>query len=428
MSTALIELKDTFLSFVNKTNSAINIINAQISDEQLQKLNTDDKETIVSAINEVLKKAFKVSGGTVEGNLTTTGYLSTNTTIRIGSNNNGDSIIQLFDDKRNMYKELKWNTEKDDITIEDNNGIDNIILHENQNIDCSKMNIDLQLKSTTKLINEQTVYKSGECIYLTDDDHIAYHNGVKTGGHILSNMDDIKTIEQVRVSSIDTTAGFLNEKIIAGSGIYLEKNNGGANEQLKIQTGLRAGLVNFWPGNYNSIPTGWIICDGRTLNRTEYSDLYNAIGTLYGYGDGKTTFNIPNYLGKFLFGMDSSTNIATTGGEKQHTLTTSEMPSHSHSIKTKDVGGAAGSGTTNPSDAQAFNSSINHYAASSLRRGPLFNTTSDNAAYNVINTNGQGQPHNNMPPYSTGIWIIFTNVFKIVNNYPFNNNDKDYFV
>ena len=45
---------------------------------------------------------------------------------------------------------------------------------------------------------------------------------------------------------------------------------------------------------------GWILCDGRAVSRTDYSDLFEAIGTQYGEGDGTTTFNVPNYRGKFL--------------------------------------------------------------------------------------------------------------------------------
>jgi microcystin-dependent protein len=44
----------------------------------------------------------------------------------------------------------------------------------------------------------------------------------------------------------------------------------------------------------NTVPTGWVRADGRELGRTAYADLFTAIGTTYGSGDGSTTFNIPN--------------------------------------------------------------------------------------------------------------------------------------
>jgi hypothetical protein len=42
------------------------------------------------------------------------------------------------------------------------------------------------------------------------------------------------------------------------------------------------------------VPIGWLECDGRALSRDEYPDLFERIGTVYGNGDGSTTFNIPH--------------------------------------------------------------------------------------------------------------------------------------
>jgi len=54
----------------------------------------------------------------------------------------------------------------------------------------------------------------------------------------------------------------------------------------------------------SSAPTGWFECDGVAISRTTYAALYTAIGTNYGYGDGSTTFNIPDLRGKFPRGYD----------------------------------------------------------------------------------------------------------------------------
>ena len=79
-------------------------------------------------------------------------------------------------------------------------------------------------------------------------------------------------------------------------------------------------------------PYGWMICDGRAISRTDYSDLFAVIGTTYGEGDGNTTFNIPNLKGRVAVGIDTSqdefVSIGKTGGSKfmqkhNHTKTTS---------------------------------------------------------------------------------------------------------
>lgn len=59
----------------------------------------------------------------------------------------------------------------------------------------------------------------------------------------------------------------------------------------------------------NSTPTGYLICNGATISRTTYATLFAVIGTIYGSGDGSTTFNLPNLTGKFIQG---SSMVGTT--------------------------------------------------------------------------------------------------------------------
>jgi len=61
----------------------------------------------------------------------------------------------------------------------------------------------------------------------------------------------------------------------------------------------------------------WLICDGQAVSRTTYADLFSLIGTNFGAGDGQTTFNVPDYRGKFLRGLggDSAVDVYTTQDE-----------------------------------------------------------------------------------------------------------------
>lgn len=61
----------------------------------------------------------------------------------------------------------------------------------------------------------------------------------------------------------------------------------------------------------------WFLCNGQEVNRNTYADLFAIIGTNFGAGNGVTTFNLPDYRGKFLrgFGGDSASNIYTTQAE-----------------------------------------------------------------------------------------------------------------
>jgi microcystin-dependent protein len=72
------------------------------------------------------------------------------------------------------------------------------------------------------------------------------------------------------------------------------------------------GTVIAFAGMANKIPVseGWLECDGRFLPRTgAYAALFDAIGILYGEGDGITTFNIPDFRGYFLRGVTGNSNV-----------------------------------------------------------------------------------------------------------------------
>lgn len=64
-----------------------------------------------------------------------------------------------------------------------------------------------------------------------------------------------------------------------------------------------AGMISPFAGPVENIPYGWMLCDGSEISRTEYVNLYNAIGVCWGTGDGATTFNIPDLRGMFLRGV-----------------------------------------------------------------------------------------------------------------------------
>lgn len=87
-------------------------------------------------------------------------------------------------------------------------------------------------------------------------------------------------------------------------------------------------------GYWSTAPDGYILEDGSAVSRTTYADLFNLIGTTYGSGDGSTTFNLPDSRGRATVNINSGDSefntIGEKYGEKDHTLTVSEMPSHSH--------------------------------------------------------------------------------------------------
>jgi microcystin-dependent protein len=98
-----------------------------------------------------------------------------------------------------------------------------------------------------------------------------------------------------------------------------------------------------------SAPGGWLLCDGSSYSRTTYSALFDVIGTQYGADDG-STFKVPDLRSRFVIGRDSGDSsfntLGETGGSKTATLTTTELPSHSHTGTTASNGSHTHTGTT----------------------------------------------------------------------------------
>jgi microcystin-dependent protein len=144
-------------------------------------------------------------------------------------------------------------------------------------------------------------------------------------------------------------------------------------------------------------PGGWLLCDGSRLNTNDYPDLFNAIGHTYGGSD--TSFNLPDIRGRVPIGSGSgagltSHSLGSTGGEESHTLTTSEIPSHSHGSNAP--GGTRGLATSDG----------NNTAGGGLDYTPgEINLWATPTALTINNTGG-GNAHNIMQPFITLNYII----------------------
>ena len=83
-----------------------------------------------------------------------------------------------------------------------------------------------------------------------------------------------------------------------------ERWNGSA--WIRVEGGI-AGEVK--PYAMTTAPAGWLKCNGAAISRTTYADLFLAIGTVYGVGDGSTTFNLPDLRGEFIRGFDDGRGV-----------------------------------------------------------------------------------------------------------------------
>ncbi len=92
-----------------------------------------------------------------------------------------------------------------------------------------------------------------------------------------------------------------------------------------------AGFIRLWGGSIANCPSGYLVCYGQAISRTTYLDLYTAIGTTNGVGDGSTTFNVPDFADKFVVGCKTggtySPSDTSTTATHAHT-----GPSHTHTV------------------------------------------------------------------------------------------------
>jgi len=141
-----------------------------------------------------------------------------------------------------------------------------------------------------------------------------------------------------------------------------------------------------------STPDGFLLCDGSEVSRTTYAELYNEIGTFYGFGDNSTTFNLPDLRHRVPVGRDGGDvdffPLGKTGGEKNHTLSTAELPVHSSPIPVE----IRDPGTAIPGNGNFFIPKIGGSAGTAR-------------THNTGNV-GSGTAHNNVPPYLVLNYII----------------------
>jgi microcystin-dependent protein len=151
------------------------------------------------------------------------------------------------------------------------------------------------------------------------------------------------------------------------------------------------GEIRMFGGNFG--PAGWELCNGQSMPISEYEVLFQLIGTTYG-GDGESTFNLPNLQGRLPVHVGPSFVLGQSAGVEQVTLTTQQMPMHTHPLVATTATGTAASPE---GSLLAASGSSNVY-----RTGPGAVALSNQ----TVGVTGGSLPHSNLQPYLCVNFII----------------------
>ena len=155
-----------------------------------------------------------------------------------------------------------------------------------------------------------------------------------TGAQLAGNSVDASKIVDGSVGNTQLSANAVtSDKIVNGTILTEDLSSG-------LQTSLvLPGTVVSYAGATVPANSGWLLCDGSAVSRTTYAGLYGAIGTTHGVGDAATTFNLPDYRGRFLRGVDDpdgAGGLAAAGRDP-------DVAGRKHMVTGLAVGGSVGS-------------------------------------------------------------------------------------
>ena len=143
--------------------------------------------------------------------------------------------------------------------------------------------------------------------------------------------------------------------------------------------------------SFDFAPKGWALCNGQSMPINQNQGLFSLLGTTYG-GDGRTTFALPDLRARTPIHVGSGHNLGERGGEPAHTLTISELPTHTHVAQASSA------------DADAAVPTGNLLAAvDNTTFGSAYAAPSNLVAFapSAVSNAGGSQAHQNMQPFLT---------------------------
>lgn len=170
---------------------------------------------------------------------------------------------------------------------------------------------------------------------------------------------------------------------------------GAGDPRLVAVNPFQTGMIMPWLAS--TPPTDWVVLNGQTLSRTTEANLFNwatsnsLIGASlpFGVGDGSTTFTVPDFRDRAIVGRGASVYTALTGGNATVTLTTDNLPAHTHNFK-----------PASSNSSQSASTNADPVRSSAIGTQPSGGSTL------ATESTGNGNAFPILPPYLSTVWIM----------------------
>ncbi|MBB4098240.1 phage tail protein [Sphingomonas kyeonggiensis] len=150
--------------------------------------------------------------------------------------------------------------------------------------------------------------------------------------------------------------------------------------------------------SFNFAPKGWALCNGQLLPINQNQALFSLLGTTYG-GDGRVNFALPDLRGRVPIHSGDGYFLGQRDGEEAHTLSISEMPTHTHQLYASYVAGDANRANVSSVGRVLAAEAGNPYSASFAPTAVTLNPA-------TVSSIGGSQAHENRMPFQVLVYCI----------------------
>ena len=247
-------------------------------------------------------------------------------------------------------------------------------------------------RTTITLIDNTHCWKKVICggshILLIDSNGYLYGCGNNDYGQLgLGDTTDRTTITLIDNTKIYTDAAcsmfasmVIYEQIIQKNTLLIQKYPA---EQPEIEVGTI--IISAQRSGWSS-KSGYLLCNGGAVSRTTYKKLFDAIGTTYGAGDGKTTFNLPNLISKFIMGGNTAGTVKAAGLPNITGGFTTRVPSNHTNYAVGAFTGGNGTTTSNTTTEASYSGSGSSTWKDTYRYGFVLDASKSSSIYGASTT------------------------------------------